>query len=74
MLTDFENSDQFTVDVTSYYELLLRPFAIAPGVTVPVGQYPYENATASYAFGSQRRMSATVALQAGNFTMATSPG
>jgi hypothetical protein len=36
-------------------------------VTIPVGGYNFANATAQYAFGQQRRMSGTVALQAGQF-------
>ena len=65
--TEFQNSDQLTFSMTGNYELVLRPFAIATGVTIPTGGYPFKNATASYAFGQQRPMSGTVALQAGNF-------
>jgi hypothetical protein len=65
--TEFQSSDLLNVEVESDYELLIRPFAIARGVTIPVGSYPFKNATMSYAFGQQRRMSGTVAVQAGQF-------
>jgi hypothetical protein len=67
VLTEFQNSDQFTVDVNGNYELLLRPFAVGPGVSLPKGSYPFRNATATYAFGQQRRISGTVALEVGRF-------
>ena len=49
------------------YELLERPFAVSPGVSIRPGEYPFNNASLSYAFWQQRRMSGTVALQAGQF-------
>ena len=66
-LTEFQNSDQFVFDFNNNYELLLRPFVVSPGVAIPAGEYPFNNVTTSYAFGQQRRMSGTVALQAGQF-------
>ncbi len=66
-LTEFQNSDQFVFDFNNNYELLLRPFVVSPGVAIPPGEYPFNNVTTSYAFGQQRRMSGTVALQAGQF-------
>ncbi len=66
-LTEFQSSDQFTLDLASNYELLVRPFAVSPGVIIPVGEYPFNNVTTSYAFGQQRRASGTVAVQAGQF-------
>jgi hypothetical protein len=66
-LTEFQSSDLLTLDVVGNYELLLRPFPIATGVSIPPGGYPFRNATVSYGFGQQRRMSGTVGLQAGEF-------
>ena len=37
--TEFHSSDSLTVSGTRSYDLLPRPFTIAPGVTVPVGGY-----------------------------------
>ena len=66
-LTEFQSSDQITVDLMANYELLERPFLVAPNVLIQPAEYPFNNASVSYAFGQQRRMSGTVALQAGQF-------
>jgi len=65
--TEFQNSDNFSLDGTKNYELLARPFAIAPGVIIPVGAYDFHDATITYAFGQQRPASGTVSLQVGGF-------
>jgi hypothetical protein len=49
------------------YELIPRPFAIASGVTVPVGGYDYNYGQASYRLGQQRAISGTVYYQQGSF-------
>jgi hypothetical protein len=64
--TEFENSDQFSVVAAREFERLERPTSIG-GVTWPVGSYEFTNASVSYAFGSQRRASGIVSLQAGGF-------
>ena len=66
-MTEFQNSDQFSVDVNDYYELLVRPFTVAPGVIIPIGGYGFTDSTVSYGFGQQRRASGTVSFQAGEF-------
>jgi hypothetical protein len=63
---ELNNSDQFTVEANNDYELLLRPAPIL-GITVPAGVHEFLNTTASYAFGAQRRVSGTLAVQAGEF-------
>jgi uncharacterized protein DUF5916 len=65
--TEFENSDQFSIDATNNYELLVRPFNIAPGVIIPAGGYTFNDATVRYMFGQQRRASGSVSLQRGQF-------
>ncbi len=65
--TEFESSDQFTLDVSNNYELLVAPFPIAPDVIIPPGGYDFADATVSYLFGQQRRISGTVAVQRGGF-------
>jgi hypothetical protein len=65
--SEFENSDRFTLDVNRNYELLLRPFTIARGVTIPIGGYGFNDATLSYSLGQQRRASGTLSLQRGQF-------
>ena len=45
----------------------MAPFPIAPGVIIPPGGYDFADATVSYLFGQQRRISGTVAVQRGGF-------
>jgi hypothetical protein len=65
--TELENSDQFSIEAGANYELLLRPFLVATDVTIPTGGYSFTDATVRYAFGQQRRISGTLAIQAGQF-------
>ena len=65
--TEFQTSDMFTLQYNNNYELLVRPFAVAPGVIIPPGRYPFSDAIVSYLMGQQRRVSGTVALQQGHF-------
>ena len=67
LTTEFQNSDTFSVEANNNYELLLKPFAVSPGVVIGNGGYAYSDVTTSYAFGQQRRASGTVSLQAGHF-------
>ena len=64
---EFENSDQFNATYTRSYEFLERPFRIAPGVTIPVGGYGFQDVQTSYTFGQQRRLSGRVSVQHGGF-------
>ncbi|MEZ5291009.1 MAG: DUF5916 domain-containing protein [Vicinamibacterales bacterium] len=66
-LTEFQSSDQFTVDVNADQELLVRPFTVARGVSIQPGDFHFASMTTSYAFGQQRRASGTVAVRAGQF-------
>jgi hypothetical protein len=64
---EFENSDRLSASANRYYELLVQPFKIPGGSTVPIGGYNFSDAQVSYAWGQQRRASGTVALQRGHF-------
>ena len=64
---EFENSDQFNLTYTRSYEFLERPFRIAPGVTIPVGGYGFQDVQTSFTFGQQRRLSGRVSVQHGSF-------
>ncbi|MEE8129347.1 MAG: DUF5916 domain-containing protein, partial [Vicinamibacterales bacterium] len=54
---EFESSDAFDVSVDRNYELLKEPFPIAPGVTIPIGGYSFQDVRTSFSFGQQRRFS-----------------
>jgi hypothetical protein len=71
---ELETSDQINVSATREYELLVRPFAISPGVTIPVGAYTFTEGQASYALGQQRRVSGTLSVEAGEFYDGTIEG
>ena len=62
-----ENSDQFSIEGGTNFELLPGPFTVARDVTIAPGGYNFNDFTARYAFGQQRRMSGTVSLQKGQF-------
>jgi hypothetical protein len=65
--TELQNSDQFAVEASRNRELLVRPFAIAPGVTIPIGVYDFSDAQVNYNFGQQRAASGSLSLQYGHF-------
>jgi hypothetical protein len=64
---EFESSDRFNVSYTRSYELLERPFRIAPAVTIPVGGYGFQDVRASFGLGQHRRFSGTLSAQHGSF-------
>ena len=64
---EFTNSDLFSVAYTDSYERLVRPFAIATGVTLPVGSYDFYTTRVGYIAGQQRRVSGEVVLELGDF-------
>ncbi len=54
--TEFTNSDVVSVTYTDSFERLVRPFAIAPGVRIPVGGYDFHTTQLSL----HRRPAATL--------------
>jgi len=66
--TEFENSDQLSIDVARTYEVLSIPFRPA-GSPVPIapGGYSFDGVSGSYQFGAQRRISGTIALRVGEY-------
>jgi len=64
---NFDNSDTVGVDVRTSYEYLPAPFAIAPRVTIPVGEYRFTDVQASYSLGVQRVVLGTISATAGTF-------
>ena len=65
--TDFQSSDQFSLEYTRNYELVPRSFAIAPGVVVPAAGYSSQNLRAMYSLGQQRPLSGRTFLGHGSF-------
>ena len=66
--TEFENSDQFSGEVTRDYELLVQPFTPAgSSVAIPRGGYTFSDVQVSYGFGAQRPVSGTIGMQVGQY-------
>ena len=65
--TEFENGDALLVSVEDVFEYLKEPFAIAPGVTLPVGGYDSADLWVGYSLGTQRRFAGTVFFEHGGF-------
>jgi hypothetical protein len=64
---ELRNSDLFSVSYTDNFERLVRPFAIATGVTLPSGGYNFNTTRIGYIGGQQRRVSGEIVLEAGKF-------
>jgi hypothetical protein len=64
---EFRNSDLFSVQYTDSFERLVRPFAIATGVTLPIGGYNFHTTRIGYIGGQQRRISGEVVYEGGSF-------
>ena len=64
---EFQNNDRLFVDLTDNYEFLPRPFEIAPGITLPIGGYGFENVHVQMNLGQRRRLSGQFALDRGTF-------
>jgi hypothetical protein len=64
---EFDNSDVFNVEANANYDLLVTPFTPAPGRTIPVGGYHYNDVTMSYNLGAQRRLSGNIGVQLGEY-------
>jgi hypothetical protein len=64
---EFTNSDTFSVAYTDSYERLVRPFAISPGVVLPVGSYDFHTTRFGYVAGQQRPYSGELVYEVGTF-------
>jgi hypothetical protein len=64
---ELQNSDRFFAGVTDNYEQLVAPFAIAPGVRIPIGAYDFAQGRVGYTFGQQRPVSGRVTAESGTF-------
>lgn len=64
---ELTNSDVASVTYTDSFERLVRPFAIATGVRLPVGNYDFHTTELSYTAGQQRKLSGALVYQFGTF-------
>ena len=64
---ELTTSDQVGFEYTDAIENLSAPFAIAPGVTIPVGSYSFRQAKATWFMSASRRLSGFVSVSGGEF-------
>lgn len=64
---EFQNGDQFYAGYSNQFEFLPLPFPITPSVTIPIGEYHFQNARIGFNLGRQRRMSANTSVERGTF-------
>ena len=64
---EFQNSDRLSVTVVNSHEFLPRPFSIAPAVTLPVGEYDFNNVRVQMNLGQRRKLSGNFAVERGSF-------
>ncbi len=65
--TELTNSDVANVTYIDSFDRLVRPFAIAPGVRIPIGSYNFHTVQLSYTGGQQRKFSGAVVYEMGTF-------
>jgi hypothetical protein len=68
---EFESSDRLGVVLTDTYEFLPRPFAIAPGIALPIGAYHYDNGRVQLNLGQRRKVSGQFSIDQGTFYSGT---
>jgi hypothetical protein len=64
---EFQSSDRFGIGYSNSFEFLPRPFRIAPGVTLPIGNYDFDSMRIGYTFGQHRPVSGSVSFEHGTF-------
>ncbi|MGE0446793.1 MAG: DUF5916 domain-containing protein [Vicinamibacterales bacterium] len=64
---NFLNNDSVFVEVARNFEYLPRPFAISPGVVLPVGGYDFTDLRVNYNQSQQRSLGANMTLEVGRF-------
>ena len=64
---EFQNGDRFSLEYAGSYELLPRPFRIAPGISIPVGGYHFDAAAIRFSLGQQRPVRANLSVSHGSF-------
>jgi hypothetical protein len=64
---EFQSSDKFIVGLNRDHEFLPRPFAIIPGIVLPIQGYDFTDARVGFNFGQQRRIFGNVSADRGTF-------
>jgi len=64
---ELSTSDNLNTEFTDTFEHLDAPFTVAPGVTIPVGDYSFRQVKASWFMSASRRVSGFVSVGGGEF-------
>jgi hypothetical protein len=64
---DFENNGYINFVTTNTFDRLVRPFAIRPNVSIPVGDYDYRSYALKFNGGSRRRLNPSASVGWGEF-------
>jgi hypothetical protein len=65
--TEFTNSDVASLTYTDSFDRPIRPFDVAPGFTIPIGEYDFHTLQLSSAGGQQRKISGSIVYEAGPY-------
>jgi len=65
--SEFTSSDVAIASYAPHFERLVAPFAIAPGIRIPAGEYDYHTTHLEYQGGQQRKVSGTMVVETGTF-------
>jgi hypothetical protein len=64
---EFDNNDTLDLRYANYYERLKAPFAIAPGIRLPIGEYDFHDITATYTLQNTHIVSGAASVARGSF-------
>ena len=64
---ELTSSDQLNTEFSNQFEHLSAPFTVTPGVTIPVGDYSFSQARASWFMSASRRVSGFFSVAGGEF-------
>ncbi len=64
---ELKTSDQLNVEVSDAFEHLDAPFQVAPGVSIPAGDYSFRQARASWQMSASRRVAGFFSVAGGEF-------
>jgi hypothetical protein len=65
--TELINTDMVGVMYTDTFDRPVRPFDVATGVRIPVGEYDFHTLQLSYTGGQQRKISGSIAYETGTY-------
>jgi hypothetical protein len=65
--TELVNTDVAAITYTDTFDRPVRPFDVATGVRIPVGEYDFHTLQLSYTGGQQRKISGAIVYEAGTY-------